>query len=249
MRMLVSDMAGRASIELKARELGLDLAGQDELLAPVLGRGQGPRAARVHLRRRRRVVRAAAARARCPARRRPTSTSSRGASSPTPRRRRGRRLRGHRQAASPAAAGSSPPARATARSTRSTTRCGRRSPTVYPEIDKLELIDFRVRILDASHGTDAVTRVLIETSDGETSWNTLGRRGQHRRGVLEGPRRRDHLRAAPARGAGSLRVCAEVRPRIPSRNRLATGGTRPRSSPACGGSASRRRRRSPRPAT
>ena len=35
---------------------------------------------------------------------------------------------------------------------------------VYPEIDKLELIDFRVRILDASHGTDAVTRVLIETS-------------------------------------------------------------------------------------
>jgi len=35
-------------------------------------------------------------------------------------------------------------------------------------LDKLELIDFRVRILDASHGTDAVTRVLIETSDGET---------------------------------------------------------------------------------
>jgi 2-isopropylmalate synthase len=45
---------------------------------------------------------------------------------------------------------------------------------VYPEIDKLELIDFRVRILDAAHGTDAVTRVLIETSDGETSWNTVG---------------------------------------------------------------------------
>jgi len=31
-----------------------------------------------------------------------------------------------------------------------------------------------VRILDASHGTDAVTRVLIETSDGETSWDTIG---------------------------------------------------------------------------
>jgi len=45
---------------------------------------------------------------------------------------------------------------------------------VYPEIEKLELIDFRVRILEASHGTDAVTRVLIETSDGETSWNTVG---------------------------------------------------------------------------
>ena len=44
----------------------------------------------------------------------------------------------------------------------------------YPEIEKLELIDFKVRILDASHGTDAITRVLIETSDGETSWDTIG---------------------------------------------------------------------------
>ena len=35
MRMLVSDMAGRASIELKGRELGYDLAGNDELLGRV----------------------------------------------------------------------------------------------------------------------------------------------------------------------------------------------------------------------
>ena len=38
MRMLVSDMAGRASIELKARELGYDLAGQDDLLSQVVTR-------------------------------------------------------------------------------------------------------------------------------------------------------------------------------------------------------------------
>jgi 2-isopropylmalate synthase len=44
----------------------------------------------------------------------------------------------------------------------------------YPELTKLELIDFRVRILDAAHGTDAVTRVLIETSDGASSWETVG---------------------------------------------------------------------------
>ena len=31
-----------------------------------------------------------------------------------------------------------------------------------------------MRILDAAHGTDAVTRVLIETSDGATSWTTIG---------------------------------------------------------------------------
>jgi 2-isopropylmalate synthase len=46
--------------------------------------------------------------------------------------------------------------------------------SAYPELAKLELIDFRVRILDAAHGTDAVTRVLIETSDGATSWETVG---------------------------------------------------------------------------
>ena len=42
------------------------------------------------------------------------------------------------------------------------------------ELEKFELIDFKVRILDASHGTDAVTRVLIETSDGATTWTTVG---------------------------------------------------------------------------
>src|SRR5699024_9394712 len=35
MRMLVSDMAGRASIELKGRELGFDLAGQPDLLGRI----------------------------------------------------------------------------------------------------------------------------------------------------------------------------------------------------------------------
>ncbi|MDZ5623004.1 citramalate synthase [Nocardioides bizhenqiangii] len=44
----------------------------------------------------------------------------------------------------------------------------------YPEIAKFELIDFKVRILDQGHGTDAITRVLIETSDGESSWVTVG---------------------------------------------------------------------------
>ena len=45
---------------------------------------------------------------------------------------------------------------------------------VYPELEKLELVDFKVRILDASHGTDAITRVLIETADGQTTWTTVG---------------------------------------------------------------------------
>ena len=44
----------------------------------------------------------------------------------------------------------------------------------YPAVASFELIDYKVRILDQGHGTDAITRVLIETSDGESSWVTVG---------------------------------------------------------------------------
>ena len=45
---------------------------------------------------------------------------------------------------------------------------------LYPEIVKFELVDYKVRILDQGHGTDAITRVLIETSDGAGTWVTVG---------------------------------------------------------------------------
>ncbi|MBN2301246.1 MAG: citramalate synthase [Lentisphaerae bacterium] len=44
----------------------------------------------------------------------------------------------------------------------------------YPEIAKVFLTDFRVRILDPEEATAAKTRVLIESSDGEDSWGTVG---------------------------------------------------------------------------
>ena len=44
----------------------------------------------------------------------------------------------------------------------------------YPRVDSFELTDYKVRVLDAGAGTGAVTRVLIETSDGTTSWGTIG---------------------------------------------------------------------------
>ncbi len=46
--------------------------------------------------------------------------------------------------------------------------------SAYPELDRLRLVDYRVRVLDSSDGTRATVRVLIETSDGETSWGTVG---------------------------------------------------------------------------
>ncbi len=45
---------------------------------------------------------------------------------------------------------------------------------VYPEVGQVELVNYKVRILDESHGTDAVTRVLIDASDGENVWGTIG---------------------------------------------------------------------------
>jgi 2-isopropylmalate synthase len=45
---------------------------------------------------------------------------------------------------------------------------------IYPELKRLELTDYKVRILEGNAGTDAVTRVLIETSDGEREWSTVG---------------------------------------------------------------------------
>jgi 2-isopropylmalate synthase len=46
---------------------------------------------------------------------------------------------------------------------------------IYPELDALELTDYKVRILDqGAKGTGAVTRTLIETSDGAGRWNTVG---------------------------------------------------------------------------
>jgi 2-isopropylmalate synthase len=44
----------------------------------------------------------------------------------------------------------------------------------YPVVERFELIDYKVRLFDDGHGTDAKTRVLIETTDGQTSWVTVG---------------------------------------------------------------------------
>tara|TARA_B110000879_G_C10784448_1_gene360260 strand:- start:23 stop:580 length:558 start_codon:yes stop_codon:yes gene_type:complete len=45
---------------------------------------------------------------------------------------------------------------------------------VFPEIMAVELIDYKVRILETEQGSDAITRVLIESTDGEATWGTVG---------------------------------------------------------------------------
>lgn len=44
----------------------------------------------------------------------------------------------------------------------------------YPEIASIKLVDYKVRVLDEKEATASKVRVLIETSDGETTWSTVG---------------------------------------------------------------------------
>jgi len=45
---------------------------------------------------------------------------------------------------------------------------------LFPDLGKLELTDYKVRILEGIKGTGATTRVLLETTDGERVWTTIG---------------------------------------------------------------------------
>lgn len=45
---------------------------------------------------------------------------------------------------------------------------------LYPELASLELVDYKVRILGDRTGTGAATRVLVESGDGEREWGTVG---------------------------------------------------------------------------
>jgi 2-isopropylmalate synthase len=44
----------------------------------------------------------------------------------------------------------------------------------YPRLATVHLVDYKVRVLDGNDGTGAVVRVSIETSDGQSSWGTVG---------------------------------------------------------------------------
>ncbi|MFN8077074.1 MAG: citramalate synthase [Kineosporiaceae bacterium] len=172
MRMLVSDMAGRASIELKGRELGFDLAGDRDLLTRITDRVKTLEA-------RGYTFEAADASFELLLREevsgeRPSFfdveswrviTESRPGGDAVSEATVKLWAGGCRQLATGEGNG---PVNALDHALR-----GALLP-VYPELEKMQLIDFKVRILDAAAGTDAVTRVLVETSDASSSWETVG---------------------------------------------------------------------------
>jgi 2-isopropylmalate synthase len=45
---------------------------------------------------------------------------------------------------------------------------------LYPHLAAIQLENFKVRLIDEQSGTASVTRVLIDASDGETTWGSIG---------------------------------------------------------------------------
>jgi len=172
MRILITEMAGRASVELKSRELGLDLAGRPDVLTRVTERvkeresqGWSYEAADASFEL---LVRGELGEETVPF----TLESYRvlvehrenGAvvSEATVR----LRVAGERLIATAEGNG---PVNALDEALRAA--LARR----YPQLASFELADYKVRILDGTHGTGAVTRVLVETVDrAGQDWTTVG---------------------------------------------------------------------------
>ncbi|WP_229076719.1 citramalate synthase [Actinoplanes sp. DH11] len=173
MRILVTEMAGRASIELKSRELGLDLAGHPETLTGVTRKVKELEAggwsfeaadASFELLVRNELPGAGVPRPfqlesyRVLVEHREDGTVISEATVKV-------RVEGERIIATAEGNG---PVNALDEALRGALS------NHYPQLKTFELTDFKVRILEGSHGTNAITRVLLETSDSRGEWTTVG---------------------------------------------------------------------------
>ncbi|GIF10537.1 citramalate synthase [Actinoplanes teichomyceticus] len=173
MRILVTEMAGRASIELKSRELGIDLAGHPDTLTAVTHRVKELEAsgwsfeaadASFELLVRSELPGAEYAR--------PFSLESyrvqvehREDASVLCEATVKLRVQGERVIATAEGNG---PVNALDEALRTALA------NHYPQLKTFELSDFKVRILEGSHGTNAITRVLVGTGDQHREWTTVG---------------------------------------------------------------------------
>ncbi|MFH8984664.1 citramalate synthase [Streptomyces varsoviensis] len=176
MRMLVSDMAGRASIELKGRELGIDLGDDRELVGRVVERvkerelaGYTYEAADAsfELLLREELQKGEEGRApryyrveswRAIVEDRPDGTHANEATVKL-------WAKGERLVATAEGNG---PVNALDRALRVGLE------RIYPQLAEFELVDYKVRILEGHQGTGSITRVLVSTSDGRGEWSTVG---------------------------------------------------------------------------
>lgn len=171
-RMLVSDMAGRASVELKSQEMGIDVSADRELVGKVVERvkelemrGYTFEAADASFELLLREARAGekvrfftVLEWSTNVERRPDATVISRATV---------KIKARDKEFITAGEGNGP-----VNAIDNALRKGLES--IYPELAALELTDYKVRILEGRQGTSAVTRVLVETSDGEGEWTTVG---------------------------------------------------------------------------
>jgi 2-isopropylmalate synthase len=171
MRMLVSELAGRATVELKGRELGLDLSGQREALGRIVelvkereARGYSYEAAEASFELLLRDEVSGRERFytleswRVIVEQRPDGQVVSEATVKLS-------ARGLRHVATAEGNG---PVHALDTALRDALE------KAYPGLSDLELVDYKVRILDGKQGTGAVTRVLVGTGDGRSRWDTIG---------------------------------------------------------------------------
>ncbi|MCX4746621.1 citramalate synthase [Kitasatospora sp. NBC_01287] len=172
MRMLVSDMAGRASVELKGRELGYDLSADRDLVGRVVARVKAQENLGF-------TYEAADASFELLLRdevngnrdRFFTLESWRTISEQLAGGRAGDEAtvklwaKGERMIATGEGNG---PVDALDKALRAALE------RIYPQLAKLELVDYKVRILEGEHGTASRTRVLVESTDGSATWSTVG---------------------------------------------------------------------------
>ncbi|MEE1927304.1 citramalate synthase [Streptomyces sp. TRM 70351] len=183
MRMLVSDMAGRASVELKGKELGYDLSADRDVVGRVVARVKEQELrgytyeaadASFELLLRDEVHRGASG----------GEAATAGGAPRFFRVESWRAIVEDRPDGSHSAEGT---VRLWAKGERVVATGEGNGPVnaldralrialerVYPELARLELVDYKVRTLAGTHGTESTTRVLISTSDGRTEWSTVG---------------------------------------------------------------------------
>ena len=172
MRMLVSEMAGRASIEIKSSQLGFDLSKEKEVVARLVERvkelesgGYTFEAADASFELLLREELAGKKPSFFTIESWKTSVDQLEDGSVTSRAEVSIRAKGELISASGSGNG---PVNAIDRALRNGLE------KLYPELAELELTDYKVRILEGRLGTGAITRVLVESSDGHGEWSTIG---------------------------------------------------------------------------
>jgi len=172
MRMLVSEMAGRASIEIKSSQLGFDLSKEKEVVARLVERvkelesgGYTFEAADASFELLLREELAGKKPSFFTIESWKTSVDQLEDGSVTSRAEVSIRAKGELISSSGRGNG---PVNAIDRALRNGLE------KLYPELAELELTDYKVRILEGRLGTGAITRVLVESSDGHGEWSTIG---------------------------------------------------------------------------